>query len=63
MGNRSREIRTIVDTITKIAEQKPAVYGEVLVGLDRVIAGEHDFTFWTWEGIAITHWQKGAPIR
>ncbi|MFM9887095.1 MAG: ABC transporter substrate-binding protein [Burkholderiales bacterium] len=51
------------DFLTKIAEQKPAVYGEVLVGLDRVIAGEHDFTFWTWEGIAITHWQKGAPIR
>ena len=51
------------DFLTKIAEQKPAVYGEVLVGLDRVIAGEHDFTFWTWEGIGITHWQKGAPIR
>lgn len=51
------------DFLKKIAEQKPAVYGEVLVGLDRVIAGEHDFTFWTWEGIAITHWQRGAPIR
>lgn len=51
------------DFLKKVAEQKPAVYGEVLVGLDRVIAGEHDFTFWTWEGIGITHWQKGAPIR
>ena len=49
--------------LRKVAEQKPAVYGEVLVGLDRVIAGEHDFTYWTWEGIGITHWQKGAPIR
>ena len=49
--------------LKKLAEQKPAVYGEVLVGLDRVIAGEHDFTYWTWEGIGITHWQKGAPIR
>ncbi len=51
------------DFLRKVAEQKPAVYGEVLVGLDRVIAGEHDFTFWTWEGIGVTHWQKGAPIR
>ena len=40
------EIRGNVDTrLKKIAEQKPAVYGEVLVGLDRVIAGEHDFIY------------------
>lgn len=51
------------DFLKKVAEQKPAVYGEVLVGLDRVIAGEHDFTFWTWEGIGVTHIQRGAPIR
>ncbi len=49
--------------LKKVAAQKPAVYSEVLVGLDRVIAGEHDFTYWTWEGIAITKWQQGAPIR
>ena len=49
--------------LRKVAAQKPAVYSEVLVGLDRVIAGEHDFTFWTWEAIAHTKWQQGAPIR
>ena len=49
--------------LKQIAAQEPAVYSEVLVGLDRVIAGEHDFTYWTWEGIALTKWQQGAPIR
>lgn len=49
--------------LRKVAAQKPAIYSEVLVGLDRVIAGEHDFTYWTWEGIAVTKWQQGAPIR
>jgi ABC-type Fe3+ transport system substrate-binding protein len=49
--------------LKKVAAQKPAVYSEVLVGMDRVIAGEHDFTYWTWEGIALTKWQQGAPIR
>lgn len=49
--------------LKKVAAQEPAVYSEVLVGLDRVIAGEHDFTYWTWESIALTNWQKGAPIR
>lgn len=52
-----------VDFLKKLAAQKPAVYSEVLVGLDRVIAGEHDFTFWTWESIANTKWLQGAPLR
>jgi iron(III) transport system substrate-binding protein len=52
-----------VEFLRQVAAQKPAVYGEVLVGLDRVIAGEQDFTYWTWEGIALTKWQQGAPIR
>lgn len=52
-----------LDFLQKVAAQKPTVYAEVLVGLDRVIAGEHDFTFWTWEGIANTKWSQGAPIR
>lgn len=49
--------------LKQLAAQKPAVYSEVLVGLDRVIAGEHDFTYWTWEGIGYTKWLQGAPIR
>jgi ABC-type Fe3+ transport system substrate-binding protein len=52
-----------LEFLKQVAAQKPAVYSEVLVGLDRVIAGEHDFTYWTWEGIALTKWQQGAPIR
>jgi ABC-type Fe3+ transport system substrate-binding protein len=51
------------DFLRAVAAQRPAVYSEVLVGLDRVIAGEHDFTYWTWEAIAIARQQSGAPIR
>lgn len=46
-----------------VAAQRPTVYSEILVGLDRVIAGEHDFTFWTWESVANTKYAQGAPIR
>lgn len=46
-----------------IAAQKPAVYSEILVSLDRVIAGEHDFAFWSFEGIAGVKYGEGAPIR
>lgn len=49
--------------LRQIAAQKPAIYSEVLVGLDRVIAGENDFTFWTWESAALTKFKEGAPIR
>lgn len=49
--------------IRQIAAQKPAIYSDILVGLDRVIAGEHDFTYWSWEAIANTKWMQGAPIR
>ena len=49
--------------LQQVAAQKPAVYSEILVALDRVIAGEHDFTWATWEGIALTKLQQGAPVR
>jgi iron(III) transport system substrate-binding protein len=52
-----------VEFLRQVAAQKPTVYSEILVGLDRVIAGEHDFTFWTWESVATTKWMQGAPIR
>lgn len=45
------------------AAQRPAVYADVVVQLDRVVAGEQDFTVWTWEAAATTKWQQGAPIR
>ncbi len=49
--------------LKKIAAQEPASYSEVLVTLDRVIAGEQDFTIAGWEGSAATKWIDGAPIR
>lgn len=51
------------DFLRKVAAQNPAVYADPVVALDRVIAGEQDFTFWSWDGIAATKWQQGAPIR
>lgn len=46
-----------------VADQKPTIYADNPVALDRVLAGEHDFVFWLWEGLAYTKWQEGAPVR
>jgi iron(III) transport system substrate-binding protein len=49
--------------LRQVAAQKPAVYSEILVGLDRVIAGEHDINYWSFEGATVPKWEQGAPIR
>ena len=49
--------------LEKIAAQKPAVYSEVLASVDRVVAGEQDFTMWGWEAVGALKLQEGAPIR
>jgi iron(III) transport system substrate-binding protein len=49
--------------LDKLAAQKPAVYAEVLTSVDRVVAGEQDFTLWGWEGVGATKLQEGAPVR
>jgi ABC-type Fe3+ transport system substrate-binding protein len=49
--------------LDKLAAQGPASYSEVLTSVDRVVAGEQDFTLWGWEGIGATKLQEGAPIR
>jgi iron(III) transport system substrate-binding protein len=46
----------------KVAAQKPSVYASTVVGLDRVIAGEADFVFWSFENAALPKLQQGAPI-
>ncbi len=46
-----------------IAAQRPRVYSDNPIALDRIIAGERDFVFWLWEGVALTKWQEGAPVR
>ena len=46
-----------------VAAQKPLVYSDNPIALDRIVAGERDFVFWLWESIAYTKWQQGAPIR
>ncbi len=51
------------DFIRAIAAQKPTVYSEYVVLLDRVVAGEHDFAFWMAESTSYLKWVQGAPIR
>jgi len=51
------------DFAAKVAAQKPAMYSDTFVALERVVAGEHDFTYWTFEAAATTMWSQGAPIR
>lgn len=49
--------------LEKVAAQKPASYSEVLVTIDRVIAGEQDFTISGWEAAGAVKFLDGAPIR
>jgi iron(III) transport system substrate-binding protein len=49
--------------LKKLAGLKPASYSEVLVAIDRVIAGEQDFTLSGWEAAGAVKLRAGAPIR
>lgn len=49
--------------LRKIVAQNPASYSEVLVTVDRVIAGEQDFTVAGWEAAGAVKLKQGAPIR
>jgi ABC-type Fe3+ transport system substrate-binding protein len=49
--------------LKKLAGMKPASYSEVLVAIDRVIAGEQDFTLSGWEAAGAVKLKGGAPIR
>lgn len=51
------------DFFAQVAAQEPAIYGDLLVPIDRVVAGEHDFTFWSWDGGGVSRRDAGAPIR
>jgi ABC-type Fe3+ transport system substrate-binding protein len=51
------------DFMQKVADQHPAIYTDMFGAIDRVVAGEADFTYWSWEGGAATKLAQGAPIR
>lgn len=51
------------DFFEQLKAQEPAIYNDVLNPVDRVIVGESDFTFWSWDGIAAAKLAAGAPIR
>lgn len=46
-----------------VGRQKPAVYSDFQVIIDRVVAGERDFSFWSGSGAAYARWDSGQPIR
>jgi ABC-type Fe3+ transport system substrate-binding protein len=46
-----------------VADQRPAVYSDSQVALDRVVAGEHDFMFMSFEAADIPRFNQGAPLR
>lgn len=49
--------------LEKILAQDPAVYADDTVGVDRVVAGENDFTLIGWEAIGTLKRTQGAPVR
>ena len=51
------------DFLKALAAQKPALYGDAVVAADRVIAGEQDIDIVGAEGIVVSKWAAGAPIR
>jgi iron(III) transport system substrate-binding protein len=51
------------DFLAKVAQQKPAIYADSVVAMDRVVAGEQDFLFWFTEGPGVTEYNAGAPMR
>jgi ABC-type Fe3+ transport system substrate-binding protein len=57
------EDRLGTEFLKKLAGMKPASYSEVLVAIDRVIAGEQDFTLSGWEAAGAVKLKEGAPIR
>lgn len=51
------------DFLAKVAQQKPAIYSDSVVAIDRVVAGEQDFLFYFTEGPGVTKYNQGAPMR
>ncbi len=46
-----------------LAAQQPKIYGDVVVPVDRVIAGEQDIYILSGEGTNTSQWRAGAPLR
>lgn len=51
------------DFLEQVGAQKPAVYGDFIAMVDRIVAGENDFAYWSFESIAATRRAQGAPVR
>lgn len=51
------------DFLEQIGAQKPAIYSDFIAMVDRVVAGENDFAYWSFESIAATKRAQGAPVR
>jgi ABC-type Fe3+ transport system substrate-binding protein len=51
------------DFLARIAAQKPAVFSDFIGMVDRVVAGEEDMAFWSFESAGATRRADGAPVR
>lgn len=51
------------DFVKAVAAQLPAAYPSTMIVLDRVVVGEQDFSYWTFDSINYIKWLEGAPIR
>ncbi len=51
------------DFLEKVGAQGPAVYNDFIAMVDRIVAGENDFAYWSFESIAATKRAQGAPVK
>lgn len=51
------------DFFEQVGAQEPGIYSDFIAMVDRVVAGENDFAYWSFESIAATKRSQGAPVR
>ena len=51
------------DFLEQVGAQEPGIYSDFIAMVDRVVAGENDFAYWSFESIAATKRAQGAPVR
>lgn len=51
------------DFMEQVGAQDPSIYGDFIAMIDRIVAGESDFAYWSFESIAATKRAQGAPVR
>jgi ABC-type Fe3+ transport system substrate-binding protein len=50
------------DFLNQVVADKPPVYRDVTMGVDRIVAGEQDITYWVSDTSPYGQWLSGAPV-